>query len=85
MTDAEATPRERGPMDGAYWTFNGGRVELVGSLRRLRNKAASVLTIGPGGPKHRRVHAHFVLAHPEPQSFNANLVREGASSLRDAG
>ena len=31
------------------------------------------------------MHAHFVLAHPEPQSFNANLVREGASSLQDEG
>jgi NAD(P)H dehydrogenase (quinone) len=31
------------------------------------------------------MHAHFVLAHPEPQSFNANLVREGASCLQEEG
>jgi len=49
------------------------------------DEAASVLTIGPGGPKHRWMHAHFVLAHPEPQSFNANLVREGACCLQEEG
>lgn len=27
------------------------------------------------------MHAHFVLAHPEPNSFNASLVREGAEAL----
>jgi NAD(P)H dehydrogenase (quinone) len=31
------------------------------------------------------VHAHFVLAHPEPRSFNAHLVRSGASALEDEG
>src|SRR5277367_4458575 len=31
------------------------------------------------------MHAHFVLAHPEPQSFNSNLVREGTSCLQDEG
>jgi NAD(P)H dehydrogenase (quinone) len=31
------------------------------------------------------MHAHFVLAHPEPQSFNASLVREGAAALKDGG
>lgn len=29
--------------------------------------------------------AHFVLAHPEPQSFNSHLVREGVSALQDEG
>ena len=29
--------------------------------------------------------AHFVLAHPEPQSFNAHLVRLGAAALERAG
>ena len=27
------------------------------------------------------MHAHFVLAHPEPQSFNAHLVRSGCAAL----
>jgi NAD(P)H dehydrogenase (quinone) len=31
------------------------------------------------------MHAHFVLAHPEPLSFNAHLVREGAAALVEAG
>ncbi|HXW19238.1 MAG TPA: NAD(P)H-dependent oxidoreductase, partial [Roseiarcus sp.] len=31
------------------------------------------------------VHAHFVLAHPEPQSFNAQLVRSGADALKAEG
>ena len=31
------------------------------------------------------MHAHFVLAHPEPQSFNAHLVRSGATALEAAG
>ncbi len=31
------------------------------------------------------MHAHFVLAHPEPQSFNAHLVRAGAAALTNAG
>ena len=31
------------------------------------------------------MHAHFVLAHPEPRSFNAHLVRSGAAALAAAG
>jgi len=31
------------------------------------------------------MHAHFVLAHPEPQSFNAHLVRSGAAALEAEG
>ncbi|WP_431284254.1 NAD(P)H-dependent oxidoreductase [Humitalea sp. 24SJ18S-53] len=31
------------------------------------------------------MHAHFVLAHPEPQSFNAHMVREGVAALEAAG
>lgn len=31
------------------------------------------------------MHAHFVLAHPEPHSFNAHLVRSGAAALEAAG
>ncbi len=31
------------------------------------------------------MHAHFVLAHPEPNSFNAHLVRSGAQALNDEG
>ena len=31
------------------------------------------------------MHAHFVLAHPEPQSFNAHLVRSGGAALEEAG
>jgi putative NADPH-quinone reductase len=31
------------------------------------------------------MHAHFVLAHPEPQSFNARLVRSGSAALEDEG
>ena len=31
------------------------------------------------------MHAHFVLAHPEPQSFNAHLVGAGKAALEDAG
>lgn len=31
------------------------------------------------------MHAHFVLAHPEPQSFNAHLVRSGAAALAKEG
>jgi NAD(P)H dehydrogenase (quinone) len=31
------------------------------------------------------MHAHFVLAHPEPQSFNAHLVRSGSAALLAAG
>lgn len=31
------------------------------------------------------MHAHFVLAHPEPHSFNAHLVSAGAAQLRAAG
>ena len=31
------------------------------------------------------MHAHFVLAHPEPLSFNANLVRCGANALEAEG
>jgi NAD(P)H dehydrogenase (quinone) len=31
------------------------------------------------------MHAHFVLAHPEPRSFNAHLVRAGAAALERAG
>ena len=31
------------------------------------------------------MHAHFVLAHPEPQSFNAHLVQLGVAALRQAG
>jgi NAD(P)H dehydrogenase (quinone) len=31
------------------------------------------------------MHAHFVLAHPEPQSFNASLVRCGSAALESAG
>ena len=31
------------------------------------------------------MHAHFVLAHPEPHSFNAHLVREGSPALAVAG
>jgi NAD(P)H dehydrogenase (quinone) len=31
------------------------------------------------------MHAHFVLAHPEPQSFNAHLVRSGSAALEAEG
>jgi len=31
------------------------------------------------------MHAHIVLAHPEPQSFNAHLARLAAHSLASAG
>ena len=31
------------------------------------------------------MHAHFVLAHPEPQSFNGHLVRAGMAALAGAG
>ena len=31
------------------------------------------------------MHAHFVLAHPEPQSFNAHLVRSGSATLEAEG
>jgi NAD(P)H dehydrogenase (quinone) len=31
------------------------------------------------------MHAHFVLAHPEPQSYNAHLVRSGAAKLEAEG
>jgi NAD(P)H dehydrogenase (quinone) len=31
------------------------------------------------------MHAHFVLAHPEPQSFNAHLVRVGVDALTAEG
>jgi putative NADPH-quinone reductase len=31
------------------------------------------------------MHAHIVLAHPEPQSFNANLARIAARSLAAQG
>jgi NAD(P)H dehydrogenase (quinone) len=31
------------------------------------------------------MHAHFVLAHPEPRSFNAHLARRGAAALEAAG
>jgi NAD(P)H dehydrogenase (quinone) len=31
------------------------------------------------------MHAHFVLAHPETQSFNAHLVRSGVAALAEAG
>lgn len=31
------------------------------------------------------MHAHFVLAHPEPKSFNAHLVRCGVEALQAAG
>jgi NAD(P)H dehydrogenase (quinone) len=31
------------------------------------------------------MHAHFVLAHPEPQSFNAHLVRSGSAALETVG
>jgi NAD(P)H dehydrogenase (quinone) len=31
------------------------------------------------------LHAHFVLAHPEPQSFNAHLVCAGSAALQEAG
>jgi len=31
------------------------------------------------------MHAHFVLAHPEAQSFNAHLVRSGTEALEAAG
>lgn len=31
------------------------------------------------------MHAHFVLAHPEPQSFNAHLVRSGSAALQAEG
>jgi NAD(P)H dehydrogenase (quinone) len=31
------------------------------------------------------MHAHFVLAHPEPKSFNAHLVRTGSDALESEG
>ncbi len=31
------------------------------------------------------MHAHFVLAHPEPRSFNAHLVRVGVEALTNRG
>ena len=31
------------------------------------------------------MHAHFVLAHPEPQSFNAHLVHSGRAALEAEG
>ena len=31
------------------------------------------------------MHAHFVLAHPEPKSFNGHLVRSGSAALKAAG
>jgi hypothetical protein len=31
------------------------------------------------------MHAHFVLAHPEPQSYNAHLVRSGSEALEAEG
>ena len=31
------------------------------------------------------MHAHFVLAHPEPQSFNAHLVHAGSAALEAEG
>jgi NAD(P)H dehydrogenase (quinone) len=31
------------------------------------------------------MHAHFALAHPEPQSFNGHLVRSGSAALEAAG
>lgn len=31
------------------------------------------------------MHAHFVLAHPEPLSFNAHLVRSGSAALEAEG
>src|SRR5215203_5043777 len=31
------------------------------------------------------MHAHFVLAHSEPRSFNAHLVRSGSAALEAEG
>jgi NAD(P)H dehydrogenase (quinone) len=31
------------------------------------------------------MHAHFILAHPKPQSFNAHLVRSGSTALEAEG
>ncbi len=31
------------------------------------------------------MHAHFVLAHPEPRSFNAHVVRSGSTALEAEG
>ncbi len=31
------------------------------------------------------MHAHFVLVHPERQSFNAHLVRSGSAALEAEG
>jgi NAD(P)H dehydrogenase (quinone) len=31
------------------------------------------------------MHAHFVLAHPEPKSFNSHLVRVGAEAFASNG
>ena len=31
------------------------------------------------------MHAHFVLAHPEPQSFKAHFLRSGSEALRAQG
>ena len=38
----------------------------------------------PGGQS-QAMHAHFVLAHLEPQSFNAHLVRSGSAALEAEG
>jgi NAD(P)H dehydrogenase (quinone) len=36
-------------------------------------------------PESEMMHAHFVLAHPEPQSSNAHLVRSGVAALEAEG
>jgi NAD(P)H dehydrogenase (quinone) len=50
-----------------------------------QNRPPRLLEKSLRGDQGQAMHAHFVLAHPEPQSFNAHLVRSGSAALEAEG
>ncbi len=54
-------------------------------MRRAAVRFRPLVLGSSGAYEGRAMHAHFVLAHPEPRSFNAHLVRSGATALEAEG
>jgi putative NADPH-quinone reductase len=61
----------------------GGDFEILGRQTTIcfQQSPAFICTIGT----ETHMHAHFVLAHPEPKSFNAHLVQVGTEAFASNG
>ena len=67
------------------WEQKFGEPRRGPQRKRVISGRRSPLKRGCLEAQSQAMQAHFVLAHPEPQSFNAHLVRSGSAALEAEG